>query len=466
VRASENSAALFFYSFIVSKQGGMKTLLLFILSSILLGTATQAQESSTTTDEANPLKVGLTARVRWEDAYNKDMIGGVSDFMSVRLRPSVSYTLSPQASAFFEAQYAKAFGQGTYNDLLYSGGTPNSGGANTTSGSAKYPGDNLYVRQGYLALNFNPKTSLLVGRQALSYGDENIVGLSDWGLFGRTFDAARAHWSDGKSFVDLMNAQVKQLYVDQNNQTAGDKSFSGIYASWNASENWKKVEAYYFYQGDNGATTAGQSSHFGVWGTRVVTSWNRLDAKAEFAQNFGTGGAGATSGTASPTTTVANDRDTMLDVEVAWNFSPDGKNRLGLEYFSAGKNWTDFYPGTHLALGQSDILGRRDLTGFGVHYKILCAEKWQSGLDYYYFQKTKTEGQAYATDSVSAIGTGTSTSKNLGQEIDLSLKYQMDSRVSFTAGYAHFMLGSGLKDVGTNSSAAHYGSLMMEAKYP
>lgn len=447
----------------------MKLAALIFLSLLTVGMMASAQDNSTSVtsgDASNPLKVGLTARWRWEDWHNRDVIGGNADFMSIRLRPYISYTLSPQAFAYFEPQYAKAFGQSVYNDLVYSGGTPNSTGTNNSSGSTKYPGDTLYVRQAYLGLNFGPQVTLSGGRQVLQYDDENILGVSDWGVFGRAFDAAKVRWTDGKSYVDVMDAQVKQLYVDQNNQTAGDKSFLGIYGNWAASENFKQVEGYYFYQGDNGATTAGTSSVFGVWGLRTAVAFGALDGKAEFAQNFGTGGAGATSGTATAATAVTDDRDTMLDLEVGWNFDDSRANRVAVEFFTAGKNWTDFYPTPHTALGTSDVLGRRDLTGFGVHYKLDINEKWQGWADYYFFQKTSSDGLAYGTDSVTALGTGTSSSKDLGQEIDLNAKYKLDSRVSLTAGYAYFMLGSYLKDVGTNTSAAHYGWVMMEAKYP
>ena len=50
--------------------------------------------------------------------------------------------------------------------------------------------DPLDLRQGYVELNFEGKTSVRfrAGRQEIAFGAERLIGPADWGI-SRTFDA-------------------------------------------------------------------------------------------------------------------------------------------------------------------------------------------------------------------------------------------------------------------------------------
>ena len=105
-------------------------------------------------------------------------------------------------------------------------------------------GDNNFdLRQAYIQLG--PKLfNATLGRQTLAYGDERLIGISEWNNFSRTFDAAKLHYENekGKFSVDLFASTVVYIINDSFDQsdlfngakTHRDQIFSGIYASTTA----------------------------------------------------------------------------------------------------------------------------------------------------------------------------------------------------------------------------------------
>ena len=103
-------------------------------------------------------------------------------------------------------------------------------------------GDDYFdLRQAYIQLG--PKwVNATLGRQTLAYGDERLIGISEWNNFSRTFDAAKLHYEKGKFSVDLFASTVVEILRDRFDQsdlfngseTHRDQVFSGIYASTTA----------------------------------------------------------------------------------------------------------------------------------------------------------------------------------------------------------------------------------------
>ena len=66
--------------------------------------------------------------------------------------------------------------------------------------------DTFDLRQGYLRANFRP-VQLTVGRQELRFGDERVIGISDWSNTSRTFDAVDLKLGE-KNSLDLFTSSV------------------------------------------------------------------------------------------------------------------------------------------------------------------------------------------------------------------------------------------------------------------
>jgi hypothetical protein len=89
--------------------------------------------------------------------------------------------------------------------------------------------DNFDIRQAYL--DFHAKgASFFAGRQELRFGDERVIGISDWTNNSRTFDGFDLRLGD-RNRVDIFNASVVVIHPTAFDMHAGGLAFSGIYGS-------------------------------------------------------------------------------------------------------------------------------------------------------------------------------------------------------------------------------------------
>ncbi len=101
--------------------------------------------------------------------------------------------------------------------------------------------NNVDLHQGYLRVDNFPAQgfSLALGRTELSYGNERVVGVSDWSNVGRSFDGILFRYDHGEQAIDLFTANVVELSVPPTlvtrSSVAGTGSegslFSGVHYS-------------------------------------------------------------------------------------------------------------------------------------------------------------------------------------------------------------------------------------------
>lgn len=423
-----------------------------LLTSVLfLAVSAQAEEPAA----KSPVQFSLTSRVRYEDSNQKDLVNRTS-FFSIRLRPQLSYEVSPSVKVLLEPQYAKILGQ--------TGFVPSGAGANTlteTSGNSSYTGDPLVVRQALVEMGLTEQITLTVGRQALSYGDQLMIGVSDSSVYGRSFDAVKSRWKSESWTVDLLQAQIAELTATTS-ASGGNKELSGLYITGSPAESIKALDLYAFYLADNRAPTtapadANRPFFWGSYGTRVLTEFSGVALKGEFAQNFGQ---------ENTSTFTENKDNNMIDAEISTKWGEAKNHRLGLQLFQAGPNWKDLYPTTFTPFGRTDVVGRRNLTGAAIHYTNVLNDRWTGDLDLFYFTRTKKDATAWNNSGTTALGTATLDSGEVGTEVDLTVKYAWEKNVTVSGGLAFFQMGSYLKDsIGGESRSPHYGYLALEAKY-
>lgn len=419
---------------------------------------------------------GGGARLRYDDNFAKVPTTSThTNYTSLRLRPTLTVKVNPDVSVFIEPQYAKTFGAVAWVPTAAAANT-----ANATVGDAPYAGsgDGLVINQAYLEMKMDYGLSLQAGRMALRYGDQLVLGSADWTDYGRNFDALKLRYSQDKSFVDVIASKVIENNKVSNASTDAspsndDKDMNGVYVSWNINDMFKAVEAYYLYVYDARQATAqpivsGTAAHpayFAVQGVRLVTAFGDVGVKGEYAQNQGSEGTEFIS-------TGQADKDDMKDAEVSYNFNDSMKTRLGLQYFSAGLNWREFYPTTAKQLGITDVLGRRNLTGFALHYTASFGDRFAMDADVFAYKRTSTDGPAYATNSTTAIGAvATSSSDDVGQEIDLVGRFMPSKSLTWSLGFNVFKPGTYVKDVQNAATAdsggrvSHYGYVMADVKF-
>jgi hypothetical protein len=89
--------------------------------------------------------------------------------------------------------------------------------------------DTFDFRQAYVEFHAKP-VQFFAGRQLLIFGNERVIGISDWTQTSRSFDGFDARIGD-KNRVDLFSASVVNIYPTSLDMHSGGLNFHGVYGS-------------------------------------------------------------------------------------------------------------------------------------------------------------------------------------------------------------------------------------------
>lgn len=101
--------------------------------------------------------------------------------------------------------------------------------------SGQTPYQNKFdLRQAYTDLGQVGKSNVALrfGRQELAYGDERVIGGSNWGNIARTFDAAKLVLTRGRWQLDLVSAAVVTLQPNGLSHHVQGNNIHFAYAQW------------------------------------------------------------------------------------------------------------------------------------------------------------------------------------------------------------------------------------------
>jgi hypothetical protein len=431
--------------------------------------------------EANPLCFAdgklcfdLHDRLRFEVRENTfdfdDSIDSVTDdsFLLQRFRIG---------AAFKPVEWLKFYAQGQDTREFFSE-RPNIPGALGAEGD-----DTFDLRQGYV--QFGPKEwNLAAGRQTLAYGDERLIGTSDWNNFGRTFDAAKLHFEASKTTsIDLFASTVAVIDRHSYNQSDlfnGDELhrdlvFSGVYFTTGAFEPLT-LDLYALgldQARGNDANVEGslltlpagaaggnfeERTDFVTLGTRVKGDPKKLDGfefEGEFALQAGT---------------VA-DLDLFaaaVHVGGGYNFMKcPWKPRLFAEYnFATGDDdptdgddgtFQNLFPSNHKFYGYMDLFSWQNIHNPELSLRVKPTDKFTVQLDGHGFWLADTNDAWYRANGLSRVRPLTTAARDadnyVGAEIDLTVTFQPIKPLTFAVGYSHFFAGDYLKATGANDDA-------------
>ena len=336
-------------------------------------------------------------------------------------------------------------------------------------------GDDYFdLRQAYIQLG--PKwVNATLGRQTLAYGDERLIGISEWNNFSRTFDAAKLHYEKAKFSVDLFASTAVYILRDRFDQsdlfngseTHRDEVFSGIYASTTAvnpltmdfyallldEENPTFVVPGITYPGTS-LSIPGTRSDFVTLGARIKADPKKLhgwEYEGEFAFQAG----------------QVSDLDlTAFAVHIGggYNFNCPWNPRLFAEYnFASGdENATDgdietfqnLFPSNHKFYGYMDFFSWQNLNNPELSFRVKPSKQTSIQLDGHGFWLANTNDAWYRANGTTRVRPITPGASNyVGSEIDLTATYQPIKFLTLQAGYSHFFAGDYLSASGPSDDA-------------
>jgi hypothetical protein len=87
--------------------------------------------------------------------------------------------------------------------------------------------DTFDLRQGYLDFHYETKLQFFAGRQELSFGDERVVGISDWTNNSRTWDGFDLRLGN-RNRVDMFSTSVVKVYPTSLDKHGAGLTFHGV----------------------------------------------------------------------------------------------------------------------------------------------------------------------------------------------------------------------------------------------
>jgi len=405
-----------------------------------------------------PWDLGGQVRVRYEifdkgpsfDFPTRDFQSHGADnenaYLLVREKVHLGYAPTAWGSAFVEARDSSSTGDS----------------------NAKNPGaDQLDLHQGYISLG-QPgacPASLKVGRQEFIYGDERLVGNSDWGNTARVFDAAKARLSFKDTWVDFFSSRV--ILVDNHNFNMPNDYdwFSGVYASTRALVPFQQTEAYVLARdtaaGSLKANAGGSPDSAGA-GPRDI-----LSVGVRFQSLPGKLGAWDYTVEAVGQLGSVNNGAKRVDQEAqalaasggyTWK-EAFGSPRVGIEYdFSSGDSdpkdgvshtLDNLFPTNHKHYGTMDLVGWRNMHDLRGSFSLKPAKGLSVTVDYHSFWLADTRDYFYPQSGGGRSGLGYGLnpgySNYLGSELGLEASYSVTKWSTVRLGCGHFFAGDYVK---------------------
>ena len=363
--------------------------------------------------------------------------------------------------------------------------------------------DPFDLRQGYFEFGDLAEfpLSAKVGRQEIAYGDERLIGVSDWNNFSRTFDAAKVRYQDNnhKFWVDAFAAHVV-LIEDEGpsenrnfhfNESNWNDTFAGFYGSTTAFP-IQTTEAYFLYRNKASSnpvyvdTLGNRARPFDIQqeiytvGLRAKSTPGKLhgfDYELEGAYQFGR--AAGTIGSAYPNATGTSLEHSAFACMVRGGYTLEEtpwKPRLGLEYDVASgdsnpnddkdESFLNLFPTNHKFYGYMDLFAWKNIHDPSVSLKMTPHPAVSLQLDGHAFWLYTNQDAWYRANAVTQVrplnAAALSADRFAGTELDLTVGYTPYKWLKLLAGYSHFFAGQYLSDTRTATAGnddANFGYL-------
>lgn len=403
------------------------------ISALAIAGVFTASLAATAFAEMAEVKAGGEIRVRYLNTNNYDFnedAGDSNNQISQRTRVNVDATVNETTKAYISLQDTRTWG----------GETDGTDAGTTNTDETGNDVDAVDVSQAYIQLDklAGQPLSLKIGRQALAYGDQRLIGAFEWSDNARRFDAIKLAYNTDAFGVDLFTAKVVE------NGTAGDDgTFNGLYATVKAIP-MNVLDLYLLQKKDLPASSGVDMLTYGL---RIAGGAINIDWTVEGAMQ---GGDAATD----------VDKDaSMFILKAGYTLPEVASLRIGAEYdFASGDDdatddednaFDNLYPTNHDKYGVSDIVNTlSNMSAWSINVGAKPAE----GL------KLLAEYWDYSTDEDNAAG-----EDHLGSEFNIQAWYTLSSNLDLHAYWARFMPDDGTSTV--NDDPADNVTVQLTAKF-
>ena len=394
------------------------------------------------------LSIGGTYRLRGEflDGFNIRTYGTgtCEDYLLSRLRLEFDLRLTANFRIHTQIQDAEAFGLSFSDEDFLGGNNPYH--------------DPFDINQLYLEWWPIKKVGLRIGRQAISYGDRRVFGPGDWGNTGRyAWDAAIIN-IDNDHFVS--NWLVGRFILHDPDRWPNRRA-SGptAYATYSTIKNLPfLLDIFYVYKHDGSGSIKSErgagdlSSHSA--GFRIEGKYRRWDYSSTIAGQFGKWG--------------SDDLNAYgLALSLGHTFDTGWKPHLILQYVlgSGDKDPEDGIHGTFdgvfsgvdtVLYGWMNLFFWQNLREFRADLILAPLETLTFRGEYHYFRLDEAKDAWYYPGKAIRRDTTGSSGREMGHEVDLTVRKKISGRLEILGGICFFLPGEFVKKTGGSPIARWY----------
>ncbi len=316
------------------------------------------------------------------------------------------------------------------------------------------PYQNIWdIREAYAQLGSSTEgwIDVLAGREIFSFGDERVVGPSDWLNQGRTFDMARVDLHHPGIKISIFASSVIVArdgavahHIEGNNLYGIYSSFAHVipHATLEPYLLWRVAPANLHLSEDAGL------GHFSevTGGARLSGTWlHNLDYDVEMNKQTGSLGhytIDAWAGHWNAGYTFKGSRFQPRPF-AEYNYASGNRN-------PSGNTWgthDQIYPSSHDKMDFADQFGWRNIEDLRVGVDEKIAAKWTLTEVFDDFWLATKNDAVYGSSGAIAISAHPdATSNHLGSEIDLIAEYKQNQHVTYSFGLAHLFTGQYLNE--------------------
>jgi hypothetical protein len=309
------------------------------------------------------------------------------------------------------------------------------------------------VREAYVRVGSSTEgwIDLVAGRQMFSFGDERVIGPSDWLNMGRTFDTVRVDLHHPGFEVSIFAASVINAIDGQIDHHIQGNNIYGVYSSFTHLLPHTTIEPYLLWRVAPSLTSLPETEGRGnlsevTGGARVAgTLLDDFDYDIEMNKQTGSLGPDSIDAWAGHWNAGYTFQKARIHPRLfaEYNYASGNKN-------PNGKTWgthDQIYPSSHDKMSFADQFGWRNIKDVraGVDEKV--AKKWTlTEMVDDFWLATRNDAVYASSGAISIAAHPEATSSHLGTELDLIAEYKQNRHVDYGFGFSHLFTGRYLNE--------------------
>jgi hypothetical protein len=285
----------------------------------------------------------------------------------------------------------------------------------------------------------------LAGRQVLRFGDERVIGPSEWLNVGRTFNVARVDLHHPGYMVSVFaSAVVPEDNSDLHNAIPGNNLY-GVYGSFHNIVPKADFEPYVLWRVAHSSSELPETLNRGHLNEVTIGLHWKGDLPAAFDYDTEFDGQTGSLGSSSIAAWAgyASLGKTFREVAVAPRVFLEGNYASGTKNPN-GHTWNTFdqiYPSNHDKFGFDDLVGRRNLVQFRTGVEEEPTKKWKLKQQFEGYWLATSNDNYYASSGAIAVAAHPGASRHIGNEFDMVAEYELNKGLNFGFGYGRMFAG-------------------------